>query len=228
MRAPRPGWPVVLFDFDGTLADTIPLILASYRHTLDSVADPAGEAETRGWIGRVLLEVLEERHPGRGDELVRRYREHNLAHHDDLIRPVAGAAALLEDLGTADVLTAVVSSKREETVRRGMRVTGLPELRHVVGMESTPVHKPHPGPLLEGARRLGARPGECVYVGDAWVDVHAARAAGMASIAVTWGAGEPAALAEADHVVDDIAALRALILPSVHPAPHPHVRAVGG
>ncbi|MFB9731590.1 HAD family hydrolase [Ornithinimicrobium kibberense] len=213
MRPGAPRWPVVLFDFDGTLADTIPLILASYRHTLDSVGDPAGDDETRGWIGRVLLEVLEERHPGRGEELVRRYREHNLAHHDALIRPVPGAAGLLADLDRAGVPTAVVSSKREETVRQGMRVTGLPPLDHVVGMESTPVHKPHPAPLLEGARRLGARPQECVYVGDAWVDVHAARAAGMASIAVTWGAGEAAALAEADHVVDDVATLRAVLLP---------------
>ncbi|HSP59852.1 MAG TPA: HAD-IA family hydrolase [Ornithinimicrobium sp.] len=213
MRTSTPRWPVVLFDFDGTLADTIPLILASYRHTLDAVGDPADEDETRGWIGRVLLDVLEERHPGRGEELVRRYREHNLAHHDDLIRPVPGAAELLADLALADVPTGVVSSKREETVRQGMHVTGLPVLTHVVGMESTRVHKPHPAPLLEGARRLGARPAECVYVGDAWVDVHAARAAGMASIAVTWGAGEASTLAEADHVVDDVAALRALLLP---------------
>ncbi|MGC5582756.1 HAD family hydrolase [Ornithinimicrobium sp. W1679] len=213
MSAGPPGWPVVLFDFDGTLADTIPLILASYRHTLDAVGDPAGESETRGWIGRVLLDVLEERHPGQGEALVRRYREHNLAHHDDLIRPVPGAAELLAELQRARIPTAVVSSKREETVRQGMRVTGLPDLTHVVGMEATPVHKPHPGPLLEGARRLGARPQECVYVGDAWVDVHAARAAGMASIAVTWGAGEASALAEADHVVDDVAALRRLLLP---------------
>lgn len=106
-----------------------------------------------------------------------------------------------------------MSSKREEMVRQGMRVTGLPPLDHVVGMESTPVHKPHPAPLLEGARRLGARPQECVYVGDAWVDVHAARAAGMASIAVTWGAGEASALAEADHVVDDVETLGAVLLP---------------
>ncbi|WP_431473475.1 HAD family hydrolase [Ornithinimicrobium sp. W1665] len=164
MSAGPPGWPVVLFDFDGTLADTIPLILASYRHTLDAVGDPAGESETRGWIGRVLLDVLEERHPGQGEALVRRYREHNLAHHDDLIRPVPGAAELLAELQRARIPTAVVSSKREETVRQGMRVTGLPDLTHVVGMEATPVHKPHPGPLLEGARRLGARPQECVYV----------------------------------------------------------------
>lgn len=213
MSAVQPGWPVVLFDFDGTLADTIPLILASYRHTLDAVGDPAEESETRGWIGRVLIDVLEERHPGQGEALVRRYREHNLAHHDDLIRPVPGAADLLAELQRARVPTAVVSSKREETVRQGMRVTGLPDLTHVVGMEATPVHKPHPGPLLEGARRLGARAQECVYVGDAWVDVEAARAAGMASIAVTWGAGEASALAEADHVVDDVAALRRLLLP---------------
>lgn len=55
----------VLFDFDGTLADTIPLILESYRHTLAAVEGPVEEEVVRSWIGRTLIEVLEERHPCR-------------------------------------------------------------------------------------------------------------------------------------------------------------------
>lgn len=207
-------WRAVLFDFDGTLADTVPLIVASYRHTL---LEPEPETEVeeeliRSWIGRILLDVLEERHPGRGEELVRRYREHNLAHHDTLIRTVPGAAALVRDLQAAGTPVAVVSSKSRETVRRGMRVTGLPEVEHVVGLEDTTEHKPSPEPLLEGARRLGVEPHGCVYVGDAIVDVLAARAAGMAAVAVTWGAGVPEVLAGADHVVDDVEGLRAVLL----------------
>lgn len=102
------------------------------------------------------------------------------------------------------------------TVRQGMRVTGLPEVDVVVGMEDTPLHKPDPAPLLLGARRLGVDPGRCVYVGDATVDVRAAHAAGMASVAVTWGAGSRSELsaAGAGQVVDDVAALRAVLLPA--------------
>jgi pyrophosphatase PpaX len=206
-------WEAVLFDFDGTLADTVPLIVESFRHTLSPTDGELDELQIRSWIGRALADVLEERHPGRGEELVLRYREHNLAHHDTLIRTVPGAADLLTDLHARRLPVAVVSSKSHVTVRRGMRVTGLPEVEHVVGLEDTPVHKPDPAPLLEGARRLGIEPGRCVYVGDALVDVLAARAAGMASVAVTWGAGTREVLARADHVVDDVPQLRDLLLP---------------
>lgn len=214
MSALHRPWEAVLFDFDGTLADTVPLIVASFRHTLAGTADgDLEEHEIRGWIGRILHDVLEERHPGRGEELVMRYREHNLAHHDTLIRRVPGAAQLLEQLQAHGIPVAVVSSKSHDTVRRGMRVTGLPEVEHVVGLEDTAAHKPDPAPLLEGARRLGVDPGRSVYVGDALVDVLAARAAGMSSVAVTWGAGTPEVLARADHVVDDVEELRTLLVP---------------
>ena len=160
MSRPSGPWEAVLFDFDGTLADTVPLIVESYRHTLADLEAPLDEPEIRSWIGRTLVEVLEERHPGRGAELVTRYREHNLAHHDTLIRTVPGAGELLEELAEHGIRVAVVSSKGRETVRRGMRVTGLPDVEHVVGMEDTPVHKPDPAPLLEGACRLGAAPAD--------------------------------------------------------------------
>ena len=87
----RPAWPVVLFDFDGTLADTIPLIVASYHHTLAAAGLPAEtDAEVRSWIGRPLQPVLEDRYPGRGAELTDVYRTWNLAHHDELIVVVDG------------------------------------------------------------------------------------------------------------------------------------------
>ncbi|KRE58966.1 HAD family hydrolase [Phycicoccus sp. Soil748] len=206
-------WPVVLFDFDGTLADTIPLIVASYRHTLTAVlGEEAPEHEVRSWIGRPLQPVLEERYPGRGQELTDVYRSWNLANHDALIRTVDGVPALLHELHAAGARTGVVSSKKAETVELGLRAVGLAERIDVLaGQEATPHHKPHPAPLLHAAARLGAAPQDCVYVGDATVDVQAALAAGMGALAVTWGAGLRAALEAAGPVatVDDVAALRA-------------------
>lgn len=210
-------WPVVLFDFDGTLADTLALILASYRHTLADLEPDLTDEEIRTWIGRTLIDTLESRHPGRGEDLVVRYRTHNLEHHDRLLEPVAGLDTLLADLLASGVAVGVVSSKQGRTVRRGMRVAGLPDVEVVVGLQDTTEHKPSPAPLLEGARRLGVGPAEvspqrCVYVGDAWVDVAAARAAGMASIGVTWGAGSREELADADQLVADVEQLRAVLL----------------
>ena len=208
---------MVLFDFDGTLADTIPLIVASYHHTLAASGLPAeDEAEVRSWIGRPLQPVLEERYPGRGAELTHTYRTWNLANHDELIEVVAGIGELVDDLHAAGARTGVVSSKKAETVRLGLRAVGLEgRIDVVAGQEQTDLHKPHPEPLLYSARRLGAAPRDCVYVGDATVDVEAARAAGMGSVAVTWGAGERALLEAAGpgYVVSDAAALRAVLLP---------------
>jgi pyrophosphatase PpaX len=211
----HPRWPVVLFDFDGTLADTIPLIVASYRHALGSVLgeDPQ-EDEVRSWIGRPLQPVLEERYPGRGAELTDVYRTWNLANHDDLILTVEGMPELLDDLHAGGARTAVVSSKKGETVVLGLRAVGLADRIDVVAaQEHTVHHKPDPQPLLFAAEALGAEPSECVYVGDATVDVQAARAAGMGAVAVTWGAGLPHQLAalEPDAVVDDVAGLRAAL-----------------
>ncbi|HET8765884.1 HAD-IA family hydrolase [Phycicoccus sp. M110.8] len=213
-----PRWPVVLFDFDGTLADTIPLIVASYHHAIGTLGEVADEAEVLSWIGRPLQPVLEERYPGRGAELTAVYRRWNLAHHDDLIRDVQGMPELLAELHDRGARTGVVSSKKAETVRLGLRAVGLDEVIDVVaGQDETDHHKPHPAPLLYAAERLEVSVTECVYVGDATVDVQAARAAGMGAVAVTWGAGDEAALAAVgpDAVVADVAGLRGALLAPV-------------
>jgi pyrophosphatase PpaX len=83
----------------------------------------------------------------------------------------------------------------------------------IAGQEETDLHKPHPAPLLYAAAQLAAAPRDCVYVGDATVDVEAAHAAGMGSVAVTWGAGlEPAlTAARPGALVTDVAGLRAAL-----------------
>lgn len=215
-----PRWPVVLFDFDGTLADTIPLIVASYRHTLATMGREADDVEVRSWIGRPLEPVLEERYPGHGARLTDVYRTWNLANHDDLILAVDGVPALLDELHAAGVRTGVVSSKKADTVELGLRAVGLAGAVDVLaGQEQTKLHKPHPEPLVYAASVLGVSPADCVYVGDATVDVLAAKAAGMGSVAVTWGAGLQVALEGVgpDAVVRDVSALRSVLLPSERP-----------
>jgi pyrophosphatase PpaX len=210
-------WPVVLFDFDGTLADTIPLIMASYHHAIGTVlGEVAPDAEVRSWIGRPLQPVLEDRYPGRGEELTDVYRTWNLANHDAQILAVDGVPQLLDDLHGAGARTGVVSSKKGETVRLGLRAVGIADRIDVIaGQEETASHKPHPEPLLYAARRLGVNAADCVYVGDATVDVQAARAAGMGAVAVTWGAGEWPLLeaCEPDAVVADVRELRRGLMP---------------
>ena len=100
----QPRWETVLFDLDGTLADTIPLIVASYQHAFRTVlAEEVEEARARAWIGRPLLPALLEESPEHGHELDRVYREWNLANTARLIRRYAGVPELLAALAAAGV-----------------------------------------------------------------------------------------------------------------------------
>lgn len=211
----------MLFDLDGTLADTIPLIVASYQHAFRTVlGEEVEEVRARAWIGRPLLPALLEASPDHGHALDVAYREWNLANTAALIRRYEGVPELLEVLAAAGVTVAVATSKRRETARLALEAVGIDGAVDVVAaLEDTPRHKPEPDPLLHAARALGVDPAGCVYVGDATVDVLAARAAGMAAVAVTWGAGERDALAAAgpEVVVDTVADLRAYLLGEPRP-----------
>lgn len=215
-RTGAPRWQTVFFDLDGTLADTIPLIVASYQHAFRTVlGEEVEDARARAWIGRPLLPALLEESPTHGHELDRVYREWNLANTADLIRRYDGVPDLLAALTAAGVATAVATSKRRTTAQIALEAVGIDgRLDVVAAMEDTDRHKPDADPLLHAAAALGVDPAECAYVGDAVVDVLAAQAAGMAAVAVTWGAGEREALVSADPdvVVDTVAELTAYLL----------------
>ena len=119
------------------------------------------------------------------------------------------------ELTAAGVTCAVATSKRRETARIALVGVGIDHLVDVVAaLEDTTNHKPAPDPLLHAAATLGVDPAGCVYVGDATVDVLAAKAAGMSAVAVTWGAGEREALAAThpDALVDTVPDLAAYLL----------------
>ncbi len=212
-----PRWPVVIFDLDGTLADTIGLIVASYNHAFRTVLGSGTErdaAEIRRWIGRPLLESFEAISPDHAIELDRVYREWNIAHTADFLREYPGVREILHDLEFAGARLGIVTSKRRQTALLAMRGVGIEDVPLVGALEDTVEHKPRPAPLLHGAAALGADPGNCVYVGDAVVDIQAARAAGMGAIAVSWGAGRRQDLAAAgpDALVDTAADLGVALL----------------
>ena len=207
-----PRWPTVVFDLDGTLADTLPLIIASYQHTFRTVLGHEEDPDRiRTWIGRTLPEIFTTYYRDHADELLATYLEWNDAHTEDLIRGFDGVRDVLADLSAAGLALGVATSKRRASARQAMDLLGLSEhLPVLVAMEDVETHKPDPAPLLLAVERLGGDPAAAVYVGDAVVDVRAGQAAGMATAAVTWGAALVAA--GPDALVDEPGALRALLL----------------
>lgn len=200
----------VLFDFDGTIVDTTELIYQSIRLATGKVLgrEPSREVLMAN-VGQPLPRQMELLDPEKAEELLEAYRLRNDELHEGLIREFPNVQTSLARLREAGVALAVVTSKRRVSVE--MALNSFPGLRNVVDvfvtMEDTTEHKPCPDPLLKGLELLGNIPPErAAYVGDAPFDVAAARAAGVASVAVSWGAFTEEALRAAgpDFLFEDL------------------------
>lgn len=181
----------VLFDLDGTLIDSIRLIIDSYHHTLAVHGlPPRSDEEWLAGIGTPLW--VQFRHwaddPERLEAMVATYREYNLAHHDRMVQPYPGVVDAVRDLQARGLRLGVVTSKNVSGARRGLRLIGLEEAMEViVGADDVQNPKPHPEPVHLAMERLGVDPGRTVYVGDSLHDMHAGRGAGVRTAAVLWG-----------------------------------------
>ncbi len=147
----------ILFDLDGTLIDSIELILASHRHATREVLgeSPPDEVLRRG-IGTPLWVQMRTIDAPRADELVTAYRAFNHRMHDELLRPYEGLLELCESLRADGAVLGVVTSKSLLVTEMAFaRLAFAPLLDVVVTADQTELHKPHPEPILEALRRLG-------------------------------------------------------------------------
>jgi pyrophosphatase PpaX len=200
----------VLFDFDGTLVDTTEMIHQSMKHAASSVLgrEDIPRETLLANVGRPLPRQMELIDAEKAELLLEAYRSHHEQHHDTLIGEFPGVEESLTRLGSAGIKVAVVTSKRRLSVE--MALKNFPGLRNVVDrfvtLEDTAEHKPNPEPLLRALELLGVPKERAAYVGDSPFDVEAAKAAGLASVAVSWGAFSEDRLREAqpDHLVTDI------------------------
>jgi pyrophosphatase PpaX len=185
---------VILFDLDGTLIDSGPIIMASMRHASVTVLgrEPDEDAVRAAIGGQGLVSQMRDLDPNRVDELIDVYRAHNEPLHATL-ETFDGVEHLLRDLVGRGHQLGIVTAKRRSTVHLAFdRFPFLPELTDVlVGSDDTERHKPDPDPVLEALHRLGAAPEEAVYVGDSPFDIQAGNAAGAYTIAVGWGGIHP-------------------------------------
>lgn len=217
--APSPRPRAVLFDLDGTLADTAPDLAAAVNRlrtdrglepTPYAILRPTASAGARGMIGAAFgLTPTDE-----GYEALRlgwfdNY-EAAIAVHSTLF---GGIPELLSGLTESGLAWGIVTNKPARFTDPLLPLIGLAHAGCAVSGDTVGLAKPHPAPLLEGARRLGIEPEACWYVGDDLRDIEAGRAAGMITIACAWGycgAVEPAAWG-ADYLLDTPADLLELV-----------------
>ena len=206
---------VVLFDLDGTLIDSGPIILASMRHAAMTVLgrEPDEELVRAAIGGPGLIAQMRDLDADRVDELVEAYRAHNEPLHETL-ESFDGILDLLPQLKAEGRQVGIVTAKRRATVE--LAFARFPLLRDtdvLVGAEDTERHKPDPDPILEALRILEAEPEAAAYVGDSPFDIRAAKAAGTFAVAVGWGGiHTPERLAEEEpdalvHTTEELVAV---------------------
>ena len=206
-----------LFDMDGTLLDTLDDLTAAVNHTLAQYGYPARTCEeVRRGLGNGAVKLMAamlpegEATPGFSD-IMRDYKSWYQAHTCVETRPYPGITALLAALRQQGCQIAIVSNK-PHTAACELAERFFPGVPTFGESPETP-RKPAPDMVQAVLSRLGAEPGQALYVGDSEVDVDTARNAGLAMIGVSWGFRGRAALesAGAPAVADTPAQLLELL-----------------
>lgn len=172
----------ILFDIDGVLVDSVRANAQMYRDLLGHFGVPGPTDEEQAASNhRTFIDNIRHYARGASDELIQQIFDYGVSQprsHDMLVL-MDGVKETLQDLHKRYLL-GVVSSRLHMGIGSLLDHFGLGALFPVrVGFEDTTKHKPHPGPLLFGAQKLGVKPYEVSYIGDSVTDVEAARAAGM-------------------------------------------------
>lgn len=212
----------VIFDLDGTLADTPAAIAAITADVLAATGTEAPRQAILATVGRPLpaslaglmnLPVDDPKVTAAAEEYGRRFGAHVRTAGPALLYP--GVLDGLEALSAAGFGLALATSKVEKAAHAIARITGLDTWLHVIAGDDTVARgKPHPDMALHVAGALGLSPGSCVLIGDGVPDAAMGRAAGMRVIGVSYGVSEPDELkrAGADTVVDSFAAVVTAVL----------------
>lgn len=203
----------VLYDFDGTLADSTELIMRCYRHTMGThLGHVPPDEDWLSGFGMTLETQLRRfaRDEAESERMLDTYREYQNGIHDELLRPFPGAAETVAELDRRGYRLAIVTSKHRRATLRGMELCGI--VSHfdvIVTPEDVTDPKPHPEPVLFALEKLGVAAEEAIFIGDSPHDIASGKAAGTRTAGALWGPFPRAALEAAApdallHAQDDV------------------------
>ena len=209
----------MLFDLDGTLGDTLPLIYRAFNDALEPVLKRTlGEAEIRSlfgppdtWIIRDLVG------PAEADSANAAYLASYDRNHDDLVPPFAGIQELLGDCAASGARIAVVTGKSRQTAILTLeRLHLMPYVEVLYGGDDVERQKPDPLALQLVLAEFGIAAEAAVMIGDSAADILAGKAIGCQTIGVLWGSPDHSELLAAapDIVVSSVSELRSVLLPT--------------
>ena len=199
---------LIIFDLDGTLVNSAADITNALNYaiapygfdqlTIEKTISLVGEG-----ISRLIEKLVGQNAADLKDVVLKRFLEYYSEHLTDLTVPYPGVPETLEILG--NYRKAVISNKREDLSRRLLEDLGLSDYFDIIwGSNSVPEKKPSPVPVLEMLKIISCGPDEAVMVGDSNYDIEAGRAAGVKTVAVSYGYRHVSLLKDADFVIDNM------------------------
>lgn len=216
---------LIVIDLDGTLVDSAPDLIYATGKMLEQLGrEPVGAEKIRDWIGngvqllvkRALTGMLDpDPNPADFDVALNIFSGIYAANLSERSRLYPGVPEGLEELRKNAFLLACITNKHSRFTASLLENIGLSGyFQSVVCGDTYEQRKPHPMPLLKTAQRFNIDPRKAVMVGDSINDVQAARAAGFLSVCVPYGYRGRYSVEEleADHVIESIADLPALLL----------------
>jgi pyrophosphatase PpaX len=180
----------VLFDLDGTLIDSIGLLLACVHHAFEGRSPAPTDDEWIATLGTPLRTQLSAYLKSEEEiaEVTAKYRTFQREQHDTLTKSYPGVTEVILELHRRGHPMGVVTSKSNEMMDRGLSWLGALEMMGTrIGMNSCEIHKPDPFPVRLALKELGYEPHEALFVGDSPHDIKAGNAAGVISVAALWG-----------------------------------------
>jgi phosphoglycolate phosphatase len=187
-------YELLVFDWDGTLMDSVGTIVECTRATLEEMGLPElPEAEIRATVGLSLAEAMRllsggDPDPQAAARIRDTYRRHWFATYHARAAPFAGVGALLAGLEAAGYLLAVATGKGRRGLDRDLDASGLAGRFHATRTADETRSKPHPQMVLDLLDELGAAPRRTLVVGDSVWDLQMAAAAATPAVAVCTGA----------------------------------------
>lgn len=211
---------LIIFDFDGTLADTESLITQTMQKTIEALhLEPRSREQCRAMIGLPLKETFMRLIPmtdAMGDRCADTYSQiFDRDNRPGVVRLFPHVADTLAALYAHDYVLTIATSRHRESLMeflQGMQIDTY--FRYIVTVNDVAQAKPHPDMVLQTMEHLNIAPADTLMVGDAVYDIQMGHNAGVHTCGVTYGNGTRADMVacQADHIIDDFGQLGSLLL----------------
>lgn len=183
------AFTTIIFDFDGTVANTNRLVIDSWQHVYEVLTGKRqDEAVIKTTFGEPLAVSMGKAFPDTPvDEAIDIYRRHQKDIYEEMIEPFEGMVELMKGLKEKGFKVGIATSRMKNSTVIGLAKFGVMDcIDALVTCDDTEKHKPDPEPVLISLQRLSAAPEEALMVGDSMFDIKCAHNAGVKAVLVSW------------------------------------------